>query len=535
MPAHDTGGEARLSTLLGASSVILYTMDPANLGTMTWVSDNFARITGWDPAEVRSNPCWLKENIQPDDHARLFARVVEWLDCGAPETILLLYRQRTPEGRWRWYEDQLSALHSATGPITELVGSIQDVTERVEKERRMGKIAINLPGVLYQFRIEADGRMSFPYASSGIERIYGVSAETVMADAGPVFEALHPDDRAQVESSIAISLERLEPWRAQYRVCHPRLGTIWVEGRATPEAEADGATLWHGVIFDITEQKEAEHDRDRVLGILEANPEYVGLADLEGHVLYQNPALRRLIGDLDCEGNERPFIDSHPDWAARKLVEEALPAAVRDGTWQGETEILAADGRRVPVAQTVVAHAGPDGRVERFSTIMRDISDRRAAERERDRLLSILEATPDFVSMAEPDGAITYINRGGLTIMGLDPERNGLEKPLPDEVVNDAAGYLAHPEWATRRINEEALPAALAHGVWQGETAYLDHTGRELPASQVILAHYDEHGELDRFSTILRDMSEQRQLEEQLRTEKELSDAILRNLPGVFY
>ncbi len=269
--------------------------------------------------------------------------------------------------------------------------------------------------------------------------------------------------------------------------------------------------------------------------IVEASPEYVGMADIEGGVLYMNPALEALLGEPADATAGRPFIDHHPDWAARRLVEEALPAATRDGTWRGETALIAADGRVVSLEQTVVAHTGPDGTVERFSTIMRDITERKAAERERDRLLSILEATPDFVSMAKPDGAITYINRGGLTILGHDPECTGLDRPLPEEVVNDAAGHLAHPEWASRRIHQEGLPAAREQGVWQGETAYFDHTGREIPASQVIIAHHDEHGVLDRYSTIIRDISAQRALEDQLRGEKALTDAILRNLPGIFY
>ncbi|MFO8154842.1 MAG: PAS domain S-box protein, partial [Thiohalospira sp.] len=264
--------------------------------------------------------------------------------------------------------------------------------------------------------------------------------------------------------------------------------------------------------------------------------------DAEGRFTFLNPVACRLFGFPDeawalGQNSHATSHHSHPDGTPYPERDCPINAVLQTGepveAW--EDTYWSRDGRSFPVQVYAAPIREESGEIVGAVVSFQDITQRKAAERERDRLLSILEATPDFVSMAKPDGAITYINRGGLTIMGLDPERNGLEKPLPDEVVNDAAGYLAHPEWATRRVNEEGLPAAVAHGVWQGETAYFDQAGREIPASQVILAHRDEHGELERFSTIMRDMSEQRQLERQLRTEKEFSDAILRNLPGVFY
>jgi two-component sensor histidine kinase len=70
----------------------------------------------------------------------------------------------------------------------------------------------------------------------------------------------------------------------------------------------------------------------------------------------------------------------HPAWAAEWLLKEAIPAAIRDGIWSGETALLHADGREIPLSQVVAVHKNSDGAVEFLSTIARDISERKRAE-----------------------------------------------------------------------------------------------------------------------------------------------------------
>ena len=50
----------------------------------------------------------------------------------------------------------------------------------------------------------------------------------------------------------------LEPWRLLYRHVHPDGRIVWAEGKATPERQPDGSTLWYGFIADVTARVEAE-------------------------------------------------------------------------------------------------------------------------------------------------------------------------------------------------------------------------------------------------------------------------------------
>lgn len=127
------------------------------------------------------------------------------------------------------------------------------------------------------------------------------------------------------------------------------------------------------------------------------------------------------------------------------------------------------------------------------------------------RLLDILETTSDLISTSTPDARITYLNRAGRQLLMIDPDVD-LSK---SEIRN------LHPEWAYKEIKETGIPAALKHGSWQGNTAVCTSTGREIPVSQVILAHFDEAGELRYFSTIMRDISEQIRIKEELHQQQE--------------
>ncbi|MDA8161183.1 MAG: GAF domain-containing protein [Desulfobacteraceae bacterium] len=127
--------------------------------------------------------------------------------------------------------------------------------------------------------------------------------------------------------------------------------------------------------------------------VLEATTDFVGTADRDGHIVYLNLAGRRMLGLGEKEDLSRIMIaDTHPAWAAKLLLEEALPRVVREGLWEGETVFLGADGREIPVSQVIIPHRDAAGEAIFFSTIARDISGRKWAEtREHNRNL-VLEA-----------------------------------------------------------------------------------------------------------------------------------------------
>ena len=75
-----------------------------------------------------------------------------------------------------------------------------------------------VPGGLYQFRRYPDGRMSFPFSSKGIERMFGVTQKQAREDAIALFAMINPDDLPAVTASIDESASRLSTWSIQFRI-----------------------------------------------------------------------------------------------------------------------------------------------------------------------------------------------------------------------------------------------------------------------------------------------------------------------------
>ncbi|MEE4202999.1 MAG: sensor domain-containing diguanylate cyclase [Halieaceae bacterium] len=166
--------------------------------------------------------------------------------------------------------------------------------------RQLEKIAKHIPGVVYQFRRWPDGQSAFPYASPGIEKIYGLLPEDVQRDASKVFERIHPDDLPAVAESIDQSEATLSDWHHIYRAYLPEKGWIWLEGEASPERLDDGSTLWHGYIRDITARTEHEmlqrQARSRFEAFVANTPVAMAMFDTEMNCIAASNRWGELLG-----------------------------------------------------------------------------------------------------------------------------------------------------------------------------------------------------------------------------------------------
>lgn len=103
-----------------------------------------------------------------------------------------------------------------------------------------------------------DGQTSCPFASDGLRDLYGIGPEDIRADASPVFTMIHPDDADRIHQANRISAETLQPWKCEFRIVRKDKSIRWVSGQARPERSAEGGTVWHGFISDVTDRRQTE-------------------------------------------------------------------------------------------------------------------------------------------------------------------------------------------------------------------------------------------------------------------------------------
>jgi diguanylate cyclase (GGDEF)-like protein/PAS domain S-box-containing protein len=120
-----------------------------------------------------------------------------------------------------------------------------------------------VPAILYTADAGGEGR--WHYVSPQIEEILGFTPEEWCADPGMWAQRLHPDDAERViaqEDDFAGGASTLTS-PMEYRLLHRDGHPVWVRDDALMVEGPDGVKRWHGVMSDITHQKDAEAELGR--------------------------------------------------------------------------------------------------------------------------------------------------------------------------------------------------------------------------------------------------------------------------------
>lgn len=143
--------------------------------------------------------------------------------------------------------------------------------------------------------------------------------------------------------------------------------------------------------------------------------------------------------------------------------------------------------------------------------ISTDITPNRQAELFEQQLRTILDTTTDLVGMADGKGKTLFINPAGRQLLGYSEEEDLTEKFISE----------FHPPDTALQIAQEGIPTTIEKGIWRAETDFLTCDGREIPMSQVLIAHKTPRGEVAYFSTIARDISARKEAEAALQEAKD--------------
>jgi PAS domain S-box-containing protein len=208
------------------------------------------------------------------------------------------------------------------------------------------------------------------------------------------------EDREQLLAQTAMALVTQSGWARLSETLRRALDTetgqvadytMVRQDGTTFDGEQSTALLWDSegepqgvvaIVRDVTEQKRARRDIARFRALAENAVDAIIMADFSGQITYANPASRRLFGydaaDITLTGKH--LMHLWPEDEVDTLLGTVLPAAGAGG-WQGEARQKRRDGEIFEAALTFFSVEGEGGEPLSGATIIRDISDRKAAER----------------------------------------------------------------------------------------------------------------------------------------------------------
>jgi len=203
----------------------------------------------------------------------------------------------------------------------------QKATERAMEKTgyRLQHVTNNVPGLIYEHLYDRDGSfLKTIFVNSNIKQMYGVDADKAVKDGTTLTKWVHADDLRHLKQQIALSVNNLKPFSAEYRVTPPGQATRWHQTTGRPELLKDRYVSLAGVALDITDQKAAESTLQQVQTRLHAAAEntpgmiyrYILKADGSHYVEYISSKVEELYGvtvETAMQDASVFFAHLHPD------------------------------------------------------------------------------------------------------------------------------------------------------------------------------------------------------------------------------
>jgi PAS domain S-box-containing protein len=316
---------------------------------------------------------------------------------------------------------------AAAGLTSFLLAASYAETRAAEQAAREGQLRLralgdNLPnGAVYEWGLTTDKQRKFLYVSSGIERLTGLSAETVLQDSQAFYALIDEEDRREMATVEAQAIQQAAVFHAVVRQRRLDGQVRWMELTSAPRHLPNGQTVWDGIQLDVTERQQAEvalrqtydelehrvqartaeltaanaalrESQERYRILVETSPDGIVMTDLRGCLFMANAQAAALNGLADpAELIGRNAADFFAPEDQARAIADIRRTLDTGRICNGEYVMIRADDVRYQAELTFALVGDPQAQTQAVMGVMRDITERKQAEEKQSNLMAQLE------------------------------------------------------------------------------------------------------------------------------------------------
>lgn len=483
-------------------------------GTWLNVNPRLCCLLGYSASELLK--IRYQDMIHPDD-APLSAKYRRQLLAGEIAIAVQDVRFQHKNGNWVWMSAIASLVKTSCGKPQYLIVVIDDITARNQDMESLRESENHYRTIVdftydWEYWIGADGKLL--YISPACERITGYRADEFLSDPQLLTHIVHPNDRAMVTQlwqHKSFTPDKLTA-SLDFRIITKNGAIRWISQITQSVHDFEGC--WRGLRSsnrDITDRKESEttvQEQEQFLrSIYNGVEQAIFVVDVfpKGNFRYVglNPAAERLVGISSIDIAGKTFEDVYGPNTAQ-FVRDHYIKCLQSATSRIYEEYQVFKGVESWSLTTLTPLRNAYNRIYRIIGTTIDITERKKAEIEQQKLVTIIENSRDFIALASSEGKPFFLNPAG---------KNLVEISGADSVEKLNMFKFFMPE-DLPVVLSEILPSVLENGSWQGEFRLKNFkTGQPIPVDyNVFLVKDPQTNKSIGFATVSRDISQQKEL-----------------------
>lgn len=507
----------RSEYLLTSAPVVIFTLEATPPFKTTFMGENIHQMVGYTTEQFLEDPNFWERKIHPDDAHYIVNEMPQILEKG---NLTLEYRFLQNDGTYKWMSDSLIIAKNDQGKPIEILGYWIDITDRKNDEEtlrlsesRFRDVALSTSDFVWE--IDAQGR--YTYCSKKVIDVLGYTSSEIIGKTP--FDLMHPEE---IESHSAIFKDIVQNKKPIVDLENLNIAkngsSVMLLTNGVPVLDKEGNLLgFRGVNKNITHQKQAEEE---YRAIIQTAVDGFWIINSSGEIIDVNNAYCEMIGYSRDELLSKKISDIEAIEKPEEIAKR-IKTIITTGSARFEATHRRKDGTLMDV-QVSTQFSKARGGV--FIAFVQDITKRKESEK---RIQETLKEISDYKYAMDESGIVVITDQKGIIRYTNDLFCEISQYTREELIGKDHriinSGF--HPKeffkdlWRTITVGK----------IWKGEVKNKAKDGSFYWVYTVIVPFLNKKGKPYQYVTIRRDITEEKQLSEELINSKEAADAANRS------